>query len=88
SGRVLLGDSSGKRWRELSSGTVEAITDVAQLADGRVALVGNGGLVALSDTKVERFNASQREDRLNISALAPLTEGHLLLFGAAGVIPQ
>lgn len=88
SGRVLVSDNLGDSWRELSSGSQEAITAVAQRSDGRVTLVGNGGLVAESDANLERFNASRREDRLNLSALAPLDDGRLLLFGSVGVVQQ
>ncbi len=85
SGRVLLGDSHGRHWRVLDSGSREAISAVTQLNDGRVALVGNSGLMAISDSQVTHFTSAQREDRLNLAALAAHS-GHLLLFGAAGVI--
>lgn len=85
SGRVLLGDSLGRHWQALDSGSQQAITSVTQLDDGRVALVGNAGLTAVSDSHVTHFTSAQREDRLNLSALAAQS-GHLLLFGAAGVI--
>lgn len=85
SGRVLLGDSQGRHWRLLDSGSREAISAVTQLDDGRVALVGNSGLVAISDSQVAHFTSAQREDRSNLAALAAQS-GHLLLFGATGVI--
>lgn len=85
SGRVLLGDSQGLHWRVLDSGSHEAITAVTQLDDGRVALVGNAGMTAVSDTGVTHFTGAQREDRMNLSALAEQS-GHLLLFGATGVV--
>jgi len=86
SGRVLVGDSSGRHWQRLDSGSHEAITAVTQLNDGRVAWVGNGGLVGRSDTAVEHFFVEQREDRLNLCAVAANTSGDLLLFGPTGVI--
>ncbi|MFT0866453.1 WD40/YVTN/BNR-like repeat-containing protein [Pseudomonas sp. CAM1A] len=85
SGRVLLGDRDGRHWQALDSGSREAITAVTQLDDDRVALVGNSGLVAISDARVTHFTSAVREDRLNLSALAARS-GHLLLFGAAGVV--
>ncbi|MDH0646957.1 YCF48-related protein [Pseudomonas sp. GD03858] len=85
SGRVLLGDPQGRHWQVLDSGSREAITALTQLDDGRVALVGNAGLMAVSDSQVAHFTSRQREDRLNLAALAAQA-GHLLLFGAAGVV--
>lgn len=86
SGRVLVSDSAGGHWRVLPSGTGEALTALSQLADGRVLLVGNGGVVAISDPKVERFAVTQRQDRQNLTALLPGSAGQALLFGGAGVL--
>jgi photosystem II stability/assembly factor-like uncharacterized protein len=85
SGRVVLGDARGEHWRLLDSGSREAISAVAELDDGRVVLVGNAGLLALADPALTHFSVSQREDRLNIAALATQS-GRLQLFGGAGVI--
>ncbi|MCY1435966.1 Ycf48-like protein [compost metagenome] len=88
SGRVLLSNDQGDSWREVDSGSKEAITDIRALADGRVALVGNGGLVAYADSDLARFNPAMRPDRQNLSALAPLRNGDLLVLGEAGVSPE
>ncbi|BAN48053.1 YCF48-related protein [Metapseudomonas resinovorans] len=87
SGRVLLSDDRGDSWREVDSGSTEAITDIRALADGRVALVGNGGLVAVAGGDLAGFTPTVRPDRQNLSALAPLRGGDLLILGQAGVSP-
>jgi hypothetical protein len=53
-----------------------------------VALVGNGGLVAIADSDLAGFTTAMRPDRQNLAALAPLHNGELLMLGESGVIPE
>ncbi|MCY1445127.1 hypothetical protein D9M71_616310 [compost metagenome] len=53
-----------------------------------MALVGNGGLVAVADSDLGGFSTAMRPDRQNLSALAPLRNGDLLVLGDAGVSPE
>lgn len=85
SGRVLLSADQGDTWQEIDSGSHESITAIQVLADERVALVGNGGLVAMTDAALQRFSARVREDRQNLSALAPQGKDGFLVLGQSGI---
>jgi photosystem II stability/assembly factor-like uncharacterized protein len=85
---VLLSEDRGDSWRELDSGSQEAITAVTQLADGRVVVVGNGGLVSVADADLKHFSTAIREDRLNLSALLAVDDDQLTLFSQQGVLHQ
>ncbi|MNG10455.1 hypothetical protein D3C85_1453300 [compost metagenome] len=88
SGRVLVSEDRGDSWRELDIGSQEAITAVIQLADGRVVVVGNGGLVSVADADLKHFSTAIREDRLNLSALLAVDDDQLTLFSPQGVLHQ
>lgn len=89
SGRVLL---SERPWRFLARAgqrqPKEAITAVTQLADGRVVVVGNGGLVNAQMLTLKHFSTAIREDRLNLSALLAVDDDQLTLFSQPGVLHQ
>jgi len=55
-------------------------------ADGRLAIVGAGGVVLTSDDHGHTFAANTRADRVALATAKRLADGHLLLVGQHGVV--
>lgn len=87
SGRVLLSSDRGSHWRTVDTGLTQSLTHGLQLPDGRIAVAGNGGALAVGRTGDGRLRGTILTDRRNIHALA-VRGNKLALFGAFGLVEQ
>lgn len=91
-GNIYQSQDLGESWKPLSSGTDQTLFGSARLLDGSVVLVGNSGAVltgsggkAALPTGVEGgLSVSHRPDRMTISALAPSSDGYIVVVGQGG----
>jgi photosystem II stability/assembly factor-like uncharacterized protein len=74
----------GQSWQSIPSGTHESLTGGTQLDDGRIVIVGNGGVVTVSPEAALAFVAIVRPDRQNLAAVAGGKKGTVLVFGQLG----
>lgn len=84
-GHVLLSMDQGRSWREVPSGTDQALTAGIQLADGEVVLAGLGGVVIRSRDGGLSFTVQTLPERQSHTALIVAADGALLTFTLAGI---
>lgn len=91
-GNVFRSTDFGTSWQqvELTNDRGNLVTSTlagGQLnEDGRLILVGTGGVVAISDDQARNFNVSIRPDRVALATGISLPNGGTLLVGQRGVI--
>lgn len=89
-GNVFRSTDFGDTWQAISlpSSTSEpfkfGLAGAANLPDGSLVLVGNGGSVAVSHDDGLSFSVVNAPDRQPISGVAPGPEGQLITVGQAG----
>lgn len=81
-GNIYKSSDRGETWKSLVSGTDQTLFGSAQLSDGRTVLVGNSGSMLTGDSS--RWTLSHRSDRNALSALAPSSDGNLVVVGQGG----
>ncbi|USE38861.1 YCF48-related protein [Endozoicomonas sp. SCSIO W0465] len=91
-GNIYQSIDQGETWQPLISGTDQTLFGSAKLIDGRVALVGNSGAVLtgsgydaglVAGVKVG-LSVAHRPDRMTLSALAPSSDGFIVVVGQGG----
>ncbi|MBI2309073.1 MAG: hypothetical protein HYU78_17425 [Rhodocyclales bacterium] len=85
SGRLLVSRDRGATWRVVDTGLSQSLTHGIPLADGRIAVVGNGGAMASGRLASGALRGTVLPDRRNINALAVRGGNKLALFGAFGL---
>ena len=91
-GNVFRSNDFGDNWRQVRLNTPRGTPVTATLAggqlaaDGRLILVGVGGVVAISDDRGRSFNVSVRPDRVALATGLSLGEEGTLLVGQRGAI--
>ncbi len=80
--RALPGATS---WTKLESGTQRSFFGAANLASGKIALVGGNGLMALLDTVSNAFTMLPPVTGATLSAVLELKGGKLMVAGDDGV---
>jgi photosystem II stability/assembly factor-like uncharacterized protein len=85
-GTVYRSANEGSTWQTVAVATAAGITAGAVLADGRMALVDQGGNIHLSLDGGKTFTATKLIRPMPFYGVAPGTKGNLVLAGAAGVV--
>lgn len=91
-GNVFRSTDFGDSWEQVelmspNNGPLEATLAGGQLTDdGRLVVVGVGGVVAVSDDRGQSFDVTVRADRVALASVAGLPDGNLMLVGQRGVM--
>jgi len=88
-GNLYRSENFGFTWQpvEFSNKAPQATLLGGNLsADGKLAIVGAGGVVLTSDDYGKTFEAHTRADRVALATAKRLPDGHLLLVGQHGVV--
>jgi photosystem II stability/assembly factor-like uncharacterized protein len=84
-GHVFRTKDGGAHWTAIDTGTTQGMLGATRLKDGRVVLVGNGGVALISDVALTRFAPVSHPETLTLSEVAEAPDGHLVAVGAIGV---
>lgn len=90
-GNMFRSDDFGDSWTQVAldtpNGPLEATLAGGSLAaDGRLVIVGAGGVVISSSDRGRSFSVATRSDRVGLANGALLADGQLLLVGQRGAI--
>jgi photosystem II stability/assembly factor-like uncharacterized protein len=83
-GNVFRTTDLGATWQKIPLDTTASLMSGSQLADGRVLLVGNSGLLALSNDDGQTLELHWSPARKGFAALAEVS-GEVVLVGESGV---
>ena len=84
-GSAYRSDDHGNTWRAIDSGSKSSLTGIA--AEGqKVTFVGLDGVVATSDDGGRTLQATQRPDRLALTAVLRAADGGVTTFSKQGVV--
>jgi photosystem II stability/assembly factor-like uncharacterized protein len=86
-GNVFRSLDVGTTWQKIETGTTTSFMAGRQLADGRVMLVGNAGLIAESADNGQSFVLHSAPSGKGFSALVEKSGGGILFAGESGVTP-
>ncbi len=86
-GNVFRSLDLGTTWQKVETGTTVAFMAGQQLADGRVMLVGNSGLIAESADGGQSFVLHSAAPGKGFAALVEKPGGGILFAGESGVTP-
>lgn len=91
-GNLFRSDDFGTSWQQVElltphNGPLESTLSGGGLTrDGKVVIVGTGGVTATSDDAGRTFEVSVRPDRVSLASATLTDDGHLLLLGQRGAI--
>lgn len=83
-GNMLFSSDLGKSWRVVPSTADATLNDGIVVDDGRIILVGNGGVVLMSGNGAESFREYFRSDREGVMSVVPVSGTGLLIVGEGG----
>lgn len=83
-GNMLFSTDLGKSWRVVPSTADATLNDGVVAEDGRIILVGNGGVVLTSGNGAESFRDYFRDDREGVMSVVPVSGTGLLIVGEGG----
>ncbi len=83
-GNMLFSSDLGKSWRVVPSTADATLNDGIVVDDGRIILVGNGGVVLTSGNGAESFREYFRSDREGVMSVVPVSGTGLLIVGEGG----
>jgi photosystem II stability/assembly factor-like uncharacterized protein len=86
-GNVYRSLDLGATWQKVETGTTIAFMAGHQLADGRVMLVGNSGLIAESADGGQRFALHTAKPGKGFADFLQIPDGGIILAGEGGVTP-
>ncbi len=84
-GHLFYSQDVGETWDQVNSDAEETLMSVAVGDKGNLAVVGNSGVMMLSNNYGETFRTHTREDRLSLLGAKFLSPDSLLLVGEGGV---
>ena len=84
-GHLFYSQDVGESWDQVNTDAEETLMSVAIGDKGNLAVVGNSGIMMLSNNYGETFRTHTREDRLSLLGAKFLTADSLLLVGEGGV---
>ena len=85
-GNIFLSTNLGRSWTTLTNEAGATLNGGTVAKDGRIVLVGNGGVVLSSTDGGESFRSYFRSDREGLMTVLPVAENRLLLLGESGVV--
>src|SRR5690606_1807640 len=91
-GHLFRSTDFGNSWKQVDlnirGNPLEAgLADGNLLGDGRMVLVGHGGVVLSSDDQGRSFQIHSRPDRRSLSGVIANADASLILAGHSGAIP-
>jgi photosystem II stability/assembly factor-like uncharacterized protein len=84
-GHVFRTKDSGAHWAPIETNTTQGMLGGTRLKDGRVVLVGNGGIALVSDAAVSSFTSIPHPQNQTLSEVAEAPDGDLVAVGDVGV---
>jgi photosystem II stability/assembly factor-like uncharacterized protein len=84
-GNTFRSEDNGDTWIEIASDITETLMAGAAGEGGRVTLVGNSGMLIISQDGGRTFAPHPREDRMSLTSVLFLSADRLLLVGEGGV---
>lgn len=85
-GNIFLSTNLGRNWSTITNDAGATLNGGTVAEDGRIVLVGNGGVVLSSTDGGESFRNYFRSDREGLMTVLPIAENRLLLMGESGVV--
>ena len=85
-GNIYRSADQGSTWQKIELGTTTSIMSGHVLADGRVLLVGNTGLLAVSGDGGQSFELHSSGRGRGFAAFVEV-DGHIILAGEGGITP-
>ncbi len=85
-GNILLSTNLGRSWTTITNEAGATLNGGTVAGDGRIVLVGNGGVVLSSTDGGESFRSYFRSNREGLMTVLPVAENRLLLMGESGVV--
>ncbi|MGI0116662.1 WD40/YVTN/BNR-like repeat-containing protein [Zooshikella sp. RANM57] len=85
-GHVFLYDGSLNSWSAIPTHTEQSLFGGQYIADGRLALAGNGGVWLISNDYGQRFSLHKQPDRKLVSGITETADGEYILVGQGGVV--
>ncbi len=82
-GNIYKSSDKGTTWKALSSGTDQTLFGSVRTKDGKNIVVGNSG--AFVTGKPASWQATNRSDRMALSALETASDGNLVVAGQGGL---
>lgn len=83
-GHVFRSDDGGETWQEVATEVQGSLFGGRVLGDGRVVLVGQNGVVLVSEDEGRSFVRVERVDRRTRAALAEAGADEVVLVGEEG----
>lgn len=84
-GHLFRSDDLGETWRAIKSGTDQSLNSAELLPDGTIVVVGNSGVLLVSDDQGQSFKRYIRSDRFSLVGVTHVAKNQLLSVGQAGV---
>ncbi|TPQ37992.1 WD40/YVTN/BNR-like repeat-containing protein [Cupriavidus pinatubonensis] len=83
-GTAYRSKDQGAHWEKVPSGTTSSLTDLVAASDGLAGVGLDGSSVR---TQGGELRATNRPDRLGMTAVVQASDGHLVMFSDRGVVP-
>lgn len=84
-GHVFRTQDGGAHWAQVETGTTQGIMGATRLKDGRVVLVGNGGVAMVSNAEVTAFTPIPHPQNQTLSECVEAPDGSLVAVGDVGI---
>ena len=84
-GNMMRSTDLGRSWNMITNEAGATLMSGSVAEDGRITLVGNGGVVLMSTNGGESFRPYFRNDRESVMGVVPTSGTDLLLVGEGGV---
>ncbi len=84
-GNMMRSTDLGRSWNMITNEAGATLMSGSVAEDGRITLVGNGGVVLMSTNGGESFRPNFRRDREGVMGVVPISGTNLLLVGEGGV---
>lgn len=85
-GHVFRYDGSLKQWSTVKTHTEQSLFGGQYIADGRLALAGNGGVWLVSNDYGKQFSLHKQSDRKLVSGITETADGQYILVGQGGIV--
>lgn len=84
-GTVFRSLDEGENWQKIETGASASLLNALELVDGTIIIVGSAGTVLRSQDGGQSLTPTTRADRKDISAIATVSQEHLITAGESGL---
>lgn len=84
-GHVFHTTDAGGHWKQIETNVTQGLLGGTRLKDGRVVLVGNGGVALVSNADITGFSAIEHPQSQTLSEVVEAPDGMLVAVGDVGV---